>query len=404
MYSNSVFSRKFSLSDLVYAASGYRQDDQFQLVSQFVVEGQGKLEEPALESAIVRVAATNPACRARLAGLWGFKRWRADGTLPRIRTVYREWDGQYEEGLDFIDTPLDLIRGPIAELVQVIGQKTWLVFRIHHAVTDGVGLIDFVTSLFDALNGQEPEHYYSRITLENMPEGNLHAIPSPVRDAPIPFRLTELKDATDRSRIWQRITVPGKDSRILLRTILALAKATNRHTPGSVRVHVPVNLRRHLPKEKSSANLIGMIRLDVDEDETLRSLVKKFSHLMDQKQELPIAVKSLTSKAMFWIPLWLLRALEKRIMTTLLSQARFRCSGTVSSLGFQDLNAFSCPGFKATSVLGIPVPPLGTPLMLVIISNEHQSELVISASRALASPNELNELADSIVQGLQSVR
>lgn len=402
MPNNSVFTRRFSLSDLVYAASGYRQHHSNQPVSQLIVEGYGQINHQSLLDAVTIASETSPVCRLRLSGKWGFKRWSADGALPTVHSISREWNGDYSEDLDFIDTPLDLIDGPVAEVIQLVGSKTWLIFRIHHAVTDGVGLVEFVMSVFAALNGKQPQNYHSRITLENMPEGNLDALPATVRNAPVPFPIPPQPINTDRSRIWQRITLPGKDSRILLRTILALSQLSATSDKRSARIQVPVNLRRHLPEEMTSANLIGMIRLDVDHNETLRSLVKKFSVLMEQNQELPVAVKSLTSRAMFWIPLPLLRALEKRVIRQLLRHPAFRCSGTVSSLGMIQLEALSTQSFNAISAFGIPIPPLGTPLMAVIMSNNHQSELVISACQALINPIEFSALAEQFIQKLNN--
>ena len=50
------FSRKLSLSDVSYAASGYRQHHDHQLVCQLVVQGQGRIAEPALLQAVQEVA------------------------------------------------------------------------------------------------------------------------------------------------------------------------------------------------------------------------------------------------------------------------------------------------------------------------------------------------------------
>lgn len=407
MKKNAVFKRKFSLSDLIYAATGYRRQHQHQLVSQLVVEGTGSIAEAHLQNAISKVTASTPACRVRLRGVWGFKYWCADGKPPAVRTLQQEWNGCHDAKLNFIDTPLDLLQGPVAEVVQVVGSKTFLVFRVHHAVMDGVGLVDFVKSVFCALRDEPMENYHSTITVEKLPPGNIAAIPKSINDAAIPFALRHNDtDTIDRARIWQRIPLEGKDSRILLRTILALAHVTRNvdDSTDEVRLHIPVSLRRHLPDEKSSANLIGMLRLDIDKNDSIRSLVKKMGQQLDQQQELPIAANSLSSMLTFWIPLKLVRALEKRYFNAFFRQPKFRCSGIVTSLGNIDLEDCHQGDFIAKSAFCIPVSPLGSPVIVSILSNEQGGELVLSASLALISESEMDSLAQRLHHCLQSAK
>lgn len=365
------------------------------MVCQLVVEGTGHIDEADLQKAIKKVAITNPAIRVRIRGFWGIRYWTANGPLPRISTIEYEWDGQYRPGLSFIDQPLDLIHGPVAEIVQIKGQKTYLVFRIHHAVTDGVGLVDYVQSILLALNQKEPECFHSKITLEQLPPGNLKAIPPAVRNAAIPYPLDNNNHQEfDRSRVWRRICLQGKDQKVLLKTILVIATLARGNSEETIRLHVPASLRRHVPEEKTSANLIGMVRLDVEKDESTRTLVKKFNQRLDEKQELPIAVNSLTSKVTHWIPLRLLRFLEEKAMGKLLAQPHFRCSGTASSLGKVSLQECSTKTFQAQGAYGIPVPPLGSPLMAVLLSNESGTEIIISANRTLISDSSMDDLAE----------
>lgn len=405
MERSQVFRRRLSLADLIYAASGYREDDQNQLVSQLIIEGEGELPESTLQQAVVNVAIANPAVRSRLRGYWGVKFWSASGPQPRIRTIYQEWDGHFHNGLSFIDKPLDLITGPVAEIIQVVGTKTFLVFRIHHAVTDGVGLMDFARNVFHALNAKEPEKFLSTLTVEKMPPGNLKAMPPKVCDAATPFPLEPANLSTvDRSRVWNRLTIPGSDAKILLKTILAIADLARGESEQSIRIHVPASLRRHAPEEKTSANLVGMVRLDVEKNDDCRSLVRKFNARLEEKQELPIAVNSLTSKLMFWIPLRLLQKLERASVQKLLKQPRFTCSGTASYIGKVDINEFSCVAFSAHSLFGIPVTPLGSPLMAVLISNQNGTEIVLTVNRTLISDDSMKNLSEKFANRVHAYK
>jgi len=403
--SEAVFSRKLSLPDLAYAASGYRRTDANQVACQLIVEGNGEVPHTLLEQAVARAAALNPVGCMRLAGLWGCKYWRADGPSPRVRTLHYEWDGQYHDGLEFLDGPLDIITGPVAEVIQVLGSKTYLVFRVHHAVADGVGTADFVQSIFDLLNQRQPELFLSRLRLEHLPEGNLENRPAPIKRAVPPFPLPQsVASTTDRRRVWTRLTVPGKDSRILLRTILAVARTAHANEAGPVRILVPVNLRRHVPGKLASANLVGMIRLDVTEQDNMRTLLRQFSQRMERKEELPVAVRSLASRLAFWVPLFLLRKLERKIISSHLKKSSFATTGTVSSIGMLDLERFSCAEFQASTLWGFPVTPLGTPLVILLTSSEHQSELILSANRSLLDYPGLQKLATDIGEAMQNAR
>lgn len=392
------FSRKLSLSDVSYAASGYRQHHDHQLVCQLVVQGQGRIAEPALLQAVQEVARFCPAARVRLRGWWVAKRWSACGPLPRVRVVQREWDGLYHPGLDFIDTSLDLIAGPVAEVVQVVGRSTYLVFRAHHAVMDGVGLMDFARALFKLLNGIEPERYDSKVRLEDLPPGNVAAIPSPVSQAQIPF-VPQAAAALDRSRLWRRVSLPGTDNKILLKTMLALSRLAGDDPVSPVRIHMPVSLRRHIRQERSLSNLIGMLRMDIDVADDCKAVVRKIKQAMGEQQELPVAVNSITSKLAFAVPLMVLHCLQSLVIRSVLQRPRFRCSATTSHIGFVDLQACSTATFAAHTVFGIPVPPLGTPVMVVMMTNQHSTEMVVSVNRTLLN----DEGADALVARLRAL-
>ncbi|MEE2729407.1 MAG: hypothetical protein VYA55_01240 [Pseudomonadota bacterium] len=391
------YTRRLSLADLTYAASGYRSSHKNQLLCQLIVRGQGRIPEHRMLDAAAEVSRYCPIMRSRLKGVWFAKYWSASGPLPRVRTVNLDWDGQCQEGLDFIDTPLDLIVGPVAEIVQVVGRSTYIVFRAHHAITDGIGMLEFAQAFFKVLNGAEPVYYGSPVTLEKMPPGNLEAIPPGVSAASTPYPLAqENPELIRRERIWRQLTLPGNDKKILLKVMLALSAMARGKDSGAVRLHMPVSLRRYVPNENTLANLFGMLRIDVNVGDDEKVLVKKIKRAMADRQELPIAVNSVTSKLAFLFPLLALHFLEKLAIKKLLGRPRFRCSATTSYGGTLNLQEFSTEHFTAKTVFGIPVPPLGTPLMVAIMSNENSTEIVVSANRTLISDESMDQLVQQL--------
>ena len=391
------FTRRLSLADLSYAATGYRKSHVNQIGCHLVVKGIGKIPEQKLKEAVAEVVRYCPILKSRLKGFWIAKYWSDTGPLPNVRTLHRDWDGQNQDSLDFIDTPLDLIDGPVAEVVQVIGRHTFLVFRVHHAATDGVGLLEFAKTFFKVLNREAAVQFSSRLVMEKLPHGNLDAIPPTVTNAPFPYKPNEIEHhQIDRSRHWRRVTLPGNDKKILLKSILAISALARGDTACSVRVHVPVNLRRHAPDEQTMANMVGLLRMDIDVGDNERDILKKMKKVMGEKQELPIAINSVTSKLTFVFPLMFLRAVEQWAMKKRLANPRFRCSGTTSHMGYINLSDFSAEFFNAQSAFGIPASPLGAPLVVLTMTNDNYTEVVWSVNRTLISDEGMDDLVEKL--------
>lgn len=397
------FVRRLSLADLSYAATGYRKSHPNQIGCHLVVKGVGKIPEHKMKDAVKDVVRYCPILKARLRGFWIAKYWSDTGPLPAVRTIHRDWDGQCHKASDFIDTPLDLIEGPVAEIVQVIGRHTFLVFRVHHAATDGVGLVEFARAFFKVLKQETPEHFNSKLVMEKLPHGNLDAIPPTVTNAPFPYKLPAIdRNNLDRSRHWRRVTMPGSDKKILLKSILAISALARGDGAGSVRIHMPVNLRRHAPGERTMANMVGLLRMDIEPDDSERHLLKKIKKVMGEKQELPIAINSLTSKLTFVFPLMLLHCVEKWAMKKRFSNPRFRCSGTTSHMGNINLADFSAEYFQAQTAFGIPASPLGAPLVVLTMTNENCTEVVWSVNKTLISDEGMDDLVEQLSMRIES--
>ena len=133
-----------------------------------------------------------------------------------------------------------------------------VVFRGHHAVVDGRGLLHFAEDVFAVLRGESPRGAtLDVVDLElartlggkgrgrekpewSMPTGMPRPVP---RGTPMP---------------WRRVRFEGSTRRFLPRLALAVHHASRAYTQEPLQIEVPVDLRRHLPEGvHTTANITG---------------------------------------------------------------------------------------------------------------------------------------------------
>ena len=395
-----IYNRKLSLPDLHYASVGSRAHHQEQVISQCVVEGEGVVDYERIKATLVKLAEAVPSCRLLLQGFWGFKRWRAIGPLPNVKVITCEWDGHYQQGLSFLNGPLDLFKGPVAEIIHVVSaNKTFFVFRVHHAVMDGVGMQHFILNFFRILRDETPELFDSPLVFENIPEGDTFVARQPINHAITPLGSPDYSqlgnDARVNDSVWYRLSIPVNDMLLLVKVVLALAEIAREEQQGLVRFNVPIDLRRQLADDvRTSGNFVGNVVLDVAEDETIRSLTKKFNRQLGVARVL-VAAKRL-SRIVRWTPFFVVQWIVSGILKRSTGRTKFTFSGTVSTIGFVELPAFSTSEFRATSYFGIPLAPKLSPLFVVVTSNETGSEVVLGAPQAMATDDRLTQLAKKL--------
>lgn len=405
-FDSPVFSRPLSAQDLAYSYAGSRRSHTQQIICQCVVEGRGAIALETLQSAIDAIAQAMPACRMVIRGRWGFKQWRADGPLPALRQMHYEWDGQYHPNLPFLDTSLDLHSGPVAEIIQVIGTKTYLVFRIHHAVMDGVSIILFIENFFRALR-QEPlpvfdspviwEDVTLRFSRPPKPHNGMTEVLTPLG----PRRHASSK--RENERIWRRITIAGNDLLTLPKVMLILAQAARESSSGKVCWQIPVDMRRHLQTEKSLANLIGVMLMDIEESDSVRSIVKNFNRKLANNEEIPAPLPASFRMILRWVPHIILLPLSRWVSRQVARRSFFTTSGMISTVGKVSLADYSTAHFSAESVFGIPVNGLRSAIFVVLSSNENQTEVLLGTPGHMDTPPTLEKLSIRLATALGTV-
>jgi len=332
-------------------------------VLQLVLEGQGEVSAERLQAALDEAAGALPGARVRLVGSLKQSRWSHDGPLPRWRQAQAPaWDGQSEAGAPFLADPLSA-RGPVLELVQV-GPR--LVLRALHAAMDGPGLLLFAEALFAALRGERPapatapQRYDRELVDPSLfdQKGN-----PPARNMP-PLAPT----GRGPGSTWRRLRIPGPGEDLLPRVISALA-------PGRARVDVPVDLRGREPGLRSTANLCGLVRLEVGPGVELG---RALAGAVERGEAQRVVAQA---DALRGLPLWLLGWAGRREIGRGQRSGRFTTSATVSTLGRVDLQALSGGGWQTARVLLIPPTSPDLPLVVTMVEDDEGVELVAATPR-----------------------
>jgi hypothetical protein len=376
------FSRRVSALDLIHASCGARSTDKSQRISQCIVEGVGVIEKQDLINAIEKVSSAVPASRFILKGRWGFKRWCAIGPLPRLRVIESNWSGESLNDADFLDTSLDLFKGPVIEVVYVKGRKTYIVFRVHHAIMDGDATLDFIKSFFKVLRGEEVEQFRSVLIAEDifLHDEKKHQKLKSV-DVATPFGEVFLPELIDSRPLYCRITLRGDSPFILPKVMIAIAAIAKEKRKGLVRFFSPINLRRYISGEKSSANLVGIMPIDIEDGDDERALIKKLNLQTRESRFAPRVVRFLMS-AIIWVPFFVLEMSARQSCKRSAPKAKYLYSGLVTTLGAVKLSDFSTKNYKAETIFGAPSNILKeNPLVALICANENCIEVI------LASPN-----------------
>lgn len=122
-----------------------------------VVDLHGKIDQPAMESAVLAALARHPLTCAKVRQRGDVEHWIA-GSLPRQAVIWHEqppvrlpFGGRWVDLYDECGFRID----GYAE-----GENSYLVFSTHHAVTDGLGLLQFVgevLAIYGGLTASCPE-------------------------------------------------------------------------------------------------------------------------------------------------------------------------------------------------------------------------------------------------------
>jgi len=307
-----------------------------------VLEGKGELSAPAWSAALRRV----------------------DGSA---------WDGHSPMGAPFLSTSMDPRRGPTTEVLLVDGEPPRVVLRALHAAMDGRGLVLLAEDLLASLRGEPPlgavagpptDHDLAS-ELGRSPE------PEPARDCPPPLDLVPGPERT-----WARARLEPTPDHLLPRVLVALGRLAQTRGGGAIRIDVPVDLRRHSPGLRSTANLTGLLRVDggacLEAADPEARVAETLTVALDEGREADFV---LAADPLRHLPLTAARWAAGRTSLDGRRTGRYRTCATVSNLGRLDLQALSGGGWATRRAFVIPPPSADLPLFLTLTGDERGVEL-----------------------------
>lgn len=380
-------------------------------VNQLVLEAEpgASLSEERLAQAVGAAAAAHPGTRLRSAGALGWARWVDDAPLPPVLSVDGSaWSGRSPAGAAFLQLPLPAATGPTTGVLRVEGDPLRLVIRSHHATMDGGGTHLFARDLFRALRGEPLEGSTLDPTVDVDIARSLEPPPFSRREHRFGAPTGVARGRLDRTT-WLRRTHTGSTRRLLPRLAVALHTVAQQWTELPLSLSVPVDLRRHRPELRSTANLTGAVFLDLDVD--LRSSPHgrqlapdlRLAELLAERAAGGEAGKGLVAgQPLRWLPLSWLVGLGRHFMRKEVKAGRYPSSGVISNLGRMDLAALSCPGFAARTAFWIPPASEGQRLFLTMTGGGSDGvELCCTMAEAFASDGRLEALMDGLIEALE---
>lgn len=363
------------------------------------VEGHGLIDAQKLRNAIKIASQANPGSQLVLRGNLAWSRWVDSGTSPLLTEIENsDWDGMSSDGLKSLLKTHDVYRGPTAEVLIFYGDPLRMIFRAHHAVMDGRGLITWIEDIFRALNGQEPigsDYTMVENDLLHLPDKTIYQpaycnFISPV-GRPI---------GNDNERIWKRFRVKGPHSKLLAKIMFLTAKAARQQEEGPVRFGIPVDLRSRRPGMRSTGNLTNAVYIQVDRESTIEQIADEIQRRLREKDDGKLNLEDLLIP---YVPISIMRRILAADEQRNFSRNRYRCTGFISNLGKVDLSRFSTRSFQAASFFLFPVSIVSLPFFLTMSGYHDMIDYVLSMPKSFAAGGKIEEIIDYIVSGLNGV-
>ena len=370
--------------------------------NQAVLEGDGEIDGKRWRAALETVTKAHPGTCLVLRGSLGKSHWVPESPPPLREVDGSKWDGRSPQGAPFLDVPLSPHTGPTCEVVVAHGSPTRVAFRSHHAAMDGRGTLVWAQDLFRALRGEPLLGSGSELTDMDLAR-SLDAGVNPVRreDCIAPTGGTR---GYEQGTTWRRVTLPGRHSKLLPRTAIALA-AMARSVPGQqggiVRFDIPVDMRFRRAGLASTANLTGMIHLPVAEGDTAEDLARDLTRQVAERRE---ASFGLEMNVLGGIPLGLMTWLGKLGVQRCHRRCRYISSGVLSNLGRLPLETCEGGGFRPFTGFFIPPASDSNPFFLTLAGGvpdgEPAVELAAALPVSLATDARLERALDQLVATL----
>ena len=369
------------------AADTVDEKYRYPVIIEVVVQGTGAIDAGDLAQAVDRASRANPGTRLIARGMLHASRLVDSKVTPPVHQITAsDRQGKSAEELPFYRYPLSIHSGPACDVILISSPPTRIIFRGHHTVIDGQGLMMWIVDIFRALRGETP------IGSGWMESVDQFRRISPVREPK--WSGGDCLAPTGRPRgdigqpAFSRLEIPGPVSHLMPRLMLETARAARQHNPsGRVVFGVPISLRHRKPELRSSSNLSRAVYVNVTPETTDDDIRRSIHRYRAADGKL-----AFTECVIPGLPLWVLRKALENGFRKGLATGCYWVSGIVSNFGRFEKNQFSMPGFAADSVFARPPSTCSTPVFFILLGLDDTVSISASMPGNLACEGRLEAL------------
>ncbi|WP_181699675.1 peptide synthetase [Nocardia sp. GTS18] len=359
---------------------------------QLVVPGEGAIDPQRLRTAVAAAAEVTPGARLRRQG----DIWVDSGIVPAVRVV-----DDHEFGYPALESDPVLTGdiGPTAdatvEVLLLTANSPTLVFRVFHGVMDGMGMVLWATNVMRALRGDDPVPQPDPVADQQL----VDRVGAPGKPTPM---IPRYRSAVGRGRQrrgtarhllrHRRVQAAGPGA---LARVCALLAA---ETPGTSRIMMPVDLRRHDPALRSTANLALPLFLDIAPGQDWTQIKDDIKAGLAQRREL----NQLANTRITLVPDPVNRGVLRTTNWLGARLGRNLASATVSHMGRFTSDDLAVPGFRPTGLFVLPQHSVAMPLLFGLTEFDGHTELTVSARNGAGIEARLEALLDRIVTMLEA--
>ncbi|TDP33148.1 peptide synthetase [Nocardia ignorata] len=359
---------------------------------QLVVPGEGTIDPQRLRQAVAAAADVTPGARLLRQG----DIWVDSGIAPAVRVV-----DDHEFGYPALESDPVLTSdiGPTpdttVEVLLLTATTPTLVFRVFHGVMDGMGMVLWATNVLRALRGADPVPQPDPVADQQL----VDRVGAPGKPTPM---IPRYRSAVGRGRQrrgtarhllrHRRVQAAGPGA---LARVCALLAA---ETPGTSRIMMPVDLRRHDPALRSTANLALPLFLDIAPGQDWTQVKEEIKAGLAQRREL----NQLANTRITLVPDPVNRGVLRTTNWLGARLGRNLASATVSHMGRFTSDELAVPGFRPTGLFVLPQHSAAMPLLFGLTEFDGHTELTVSARNGAGIEARLEALLDRIVAMLEA--
>ncbi|HVK99649.1 MAG TPA: hypothetical protein VM553_07555 [Dongiaceae bacterium] len=374
------------------------------MVNQFFVHGEGNIDRQQLQDALIRAAEANPGMHTKLKGFWGWRHWDDAGPRPLLEEIDApKWDGMSSEGCPRLGQPIDLRKDPLCQVSMIrAAGDLFLLFRTHHAISDGRGTVHYMHDVFRILRGEAPLGSTSKLTEWDIALREERPPRPIVEGGSLPV-LKCAQHPGERGCRWQRFYWDGDQNRFTAKLIFALGQlAREHHGEGKVLLRIPSDLRRYMKEDEgfSIANCTGALDLEIAADTSMNQIRSMIVKAMRQKEDLSPFMEQ--HKHARWLPGSMFRQ-SAESLNKLHSAGRYRMTGVISYMGDVGEELFRCPGFSPKSLFGAPIALENRPIFVGASTHGKITSIFVGTPKALANKEDLQAFCSLLSERLHAL-